>query len=409
MPETVNPSVFSSITEALDEIRDGNLVIVVDDEDRENEGDFVGAADAVTADQINFMATHGRGLICTPITHERADELNLDLMVEDNTAPHDTHFTVSVDYNIGTTTGISAGDRAKTIRALVDPTVTPGDFSRPGHVFPLRAMEGGVLRRPGHTEAAVDLARLAGRSPAGVLVEIMNEDGTMARVPDLIETAERFDMPLISIRDLIAYRMEHEPLVERAVDVELPTRFGTFRLIAYRETLTDKEHLALVKGEWEADEPVLVRLHSECITGDVFASLRCDCGDQLALAMQAIEQKGRGVVLYMRQEGRGIGLINKLKAYKLQQEEGMDTVEANQALGFEMDQREYGIGYQILRDLDVQKVELLTNNPQKSEDLDACGLDVVERIPIEVSPNDVNADYLRTKRDRMGHLILEDD
>lgn len=409
MSDTVDPSAFSSIPEALAAIKDGKLVIVVDDEDRENEGDFIGAADAVTAEQVNFMATHGRGLICTPITRERAEALNLGLMVEDNTAPHDTHFTVSVDYNVGTTTGISAEDRAKTIRALVDPSAKPSDFSRPGHVFPLRAMEGGVLRRPGHTEAAVELARLAGRYPAGVLVEIMNEDGTMARVPDLIEIAERYDMPLVSIQALIDYRRQHEPLVEREVEVELPTRFGTFNLLAYREILTDKEHLALVKGSWEEDEPVLVRLHSECVTGDVLSSLRCDCGDQLAVAMQAIQREGKGVLLYMRQEGRGIGLVNKLKAYKLQQEEGMDTVEANEALGFDMDQREYGIGYQILRDLGVQKLQLMTNNPQKSEDLAACGLDVVERVPIEVAPNDVNENYLRTKRDRMGHLILEEE
>jgi 3,4-dihydroxy 2-butanone 4-phosphate synthase/GTP cyclohydrolase II len=409
MSNAVDPSVFHSIEEALAHIEEGKLVIVVDDEDRENEGDFVGAADAVTAEQVNFMATHGRGLICAPIVQERAEELNLELMVEENTAPHDTHFTVSVDYNHGTSTGISAEDRAATIRALAHPGVSPRDFARPGHVFPLRAMEGGVLRRPGHTEAAVDLARLAGRRPAGVLVEIMNDDGTMARVPDLIEIAERFEMPLVSIKDLIDYRIRREPLVERSVTVELPTQFGTFDLVAYQETLTGKEHLALTKGEWNDEKPVLVRLHSQCITGDVFASLRCDCGDQLALAMQAVEREGRGIILYMRQEGRGIGLINKLKAYKLQQEEGMDTVEANEALGFQMDQREYGISYQILRDLGVDRLRLLTNNPQKSEALASCGLEVVERVPIEVTPNDVNENYLRTKRDRMGHLILEDD
>lgn len=409
MSQSIDLSAFDSIEEALAHIKEGKLVIVVDDEDRENEGDFVGAADAVTADQVNFMATHGRGLICAPITRERAEALNLDLMVEENTAPHDTHFTVSVDYNQGTTTGISAQDRAVTIRALADPEASPRDFARPGHVFPLRSMDGGVLRRPGHTEASVDLARLAGRRPAGVLVEIMKKDGTMARVPDLIEIADRFEMPLVSIQDLIDYRMQREPLVERKVTVELPTQFGTFELIAYQETLTGKEHLALTKGNWDAGDPVLVRLHSQCITGDVFASLRCDCGAQLALAMQTIEQEGRGVILYMRQEGRGIGLINKLKAYKLQQEEGMDTVEANEALGFQMDQRKYGIGYQILRDLKVDRLKLLTNNPKKSEELASCGLEVVERVPIEIAPNDVNENYLRTKRDRMGHLILEDE
>ena len=300
MSQSVDPSAFSSIEEALAHIREGKLVIVVDDEDRENEGDFVGAADAVTAEQVNFMAIHGRGLICAPITRERAEALNLELMVEENTAPHDTHFTVSVDYKRGTSTGISAQDRAATIQALADAKASPGDFARPGHVFPLRAMDGGVLRRPGHTEASVDLARLAGRKPAGVLVEIMNEDGTMARVPDLIEIAERFDMPLISIKDLIDYRVQQEPLVDRKVSVDLPTQFGTFTLIAYRETRTGKEHLALTKGDWDDDEPALVRLHSQCITGDVFASLRCDCGDQLALAMQTIEREGRGVILYMR-------------------------------------------------------------------------------------------------------------
>lgn len=409
MSNSADHTAFSSIERAIADIRAGKLVIVVDDEDRENEGDFVGAADKITAEQVNFMATHGRGLICAPITPKRAKALDLELMVNDNTAPLDTHFTVSVDLKTGTTTGISAGDRAKTIRALADPDVKANDFVRPGHIFPLRAMKGGVLRRDGHTEAAVDLARLAGSYPAGVLVEIMNDDGTMARVPDLIEIAKRFDMTLVSIKDLIAYRMREEQLVEQKVSVELPTQFGDFQLVAYEESLTGENHLALVKGTWEKEDSVLVRVHSQCVTGDVFTSMRCDCGEQLAFAMQAVEKAGQGVVLYMRQEGRGIGLINKLKAYKLQQEEDMDTVEANEALGFEKDHREYHIGGQILRDLGVQKVRLMTNNPHKQTGLADQGLDIVERVPVEIPPNEVNHDYLRTKRDRMGHLILQNE
>lgn len=398
---------FDSIESAIEAIRNGRLVIVVDDEDRENEGDFVGAAELVTPELINFMATHGRGLICASITEEQTSELDLEMMVRKagNTSLYDTPFTVSVDYRRGTSTGISAADRAKTIRALVDPTTRPDDFARPGHVFPLRAQKGGVLRRAGHTEASLDLARLAGLKPGGVLVEIMNEDGTMARTSELMELARRFDMRIITIKDLIAYRMRNEKLIRRAVEVEMPTRFGDFNLIAYEETLTGDNHLALVKGEWEEEDPVLVRVHSQCITGDIFGSMRCDCGDQLARAMIQVNEEGRGAVLYMKQEGRGIGLINKLRAYKLQQE-GMDTVEANEALGFKMDHRDYGIGCQILRDLGIRKLRLMTNNPTKRVGLAGYGLEIVDRVPIEIPPNAVNEHYLITKRDRMGHLIL---
>jgi 3,4-dihydroxy 2-butanone 4-phosphate synthase/GTP cyclohydrolase II len=400
---------FDAIEDAIADIRAGRLVIVVDDEDRENEGDFIGAAEVITPELVNFMAKQGRGLICTPLTRERAVQLDLDLMVgvDDNTALHQTPFTVSVDYQHDTTTGISAADRAKTIRALADPTASPDDFARPGHVFPLMARTGGVLRRAGHTEAAVDLVRMAGLKPIGVLVEIMNDDGTMARVPELMEIAQQFDMRIITIKDLIAYRMEHERLINRVVDVQMPTRFGDFTLTAYEERLTGDVHLALRKGAWDEDEPVLVRVHSQCVTGDIFGSKRCDCGDQLATAMQRVEHAGRGVVLYMKQEGRGIGLLNKLKAYKLQ-EDGMDTVEANEALGFKMDHRDYGIGCQILRDLGVRKLQLMTNNPTKRVGLIGYGLEIVERVPIEIPPNEVNEKYLRTKRDRMGHMILED-
>ncbi len=398
---------FDTIEDAIADVKAGRMVIVVDDEDRENEGDFVCAAEIMTSGMVNFMATHGRGLICTPITRERAVELDLDLMVGHNTGLHETRFTVSVDYRHGTTTGISTADRAKTIRYLADASARPSDFGRPGHIFPLVAQPGGVLRRTGHTEATVDLARMAGFKPVGVLVEIMNEDGTMARVPELMEIAKQFDMRIITIKDLIAYRMQHERLINRVVEVEMPTKFGDFRLVAYEERLTGESHLALVKGEWEEDDPVLVRVHSQCVTGDIFGSMRCDCGDQLATALQQVEHEGRGVVLYMKQEGRGIGLINKLKAYKLQ-EEGMDTVEANEALGFKMDHRDYGIGCQILRDLGVRKLRLMTNNPKKRVGLIGYGLEIVDRVPIEIPPNEVNEQYLRTKRDRMGHLILDD-
>ncbi len=396
---------FDTIEAAIQDIRNGRLVIVVDDEDRENEGDFIGAAETITPELVNFMATQGRGLICVPITRERTVELDLDMMVSSNTALHETSFTVSVDYRIGTSTGISASDRARTIIALADPKARPDDFARPGHVFPLRAYEGGVLRRTGHTEAAVDLARMAGFAPAGVLVEILNEDGTMARVPELRVLARQFDMRIVTIKDLIAYRLRHEKLVRELVSVEMPTRFGDFKLTAFEERLTGDVHLALHKGAWTEEDPVLVRVHSQCVTGDIFGSLRCDCGDQLALALQQIEHEGRGVLLYMKQEGRGIGLVNKLRAYKLQ-EQGMDTVEANEALGFKMDHRDYGIGCQILRELGIRKLRLMTNNPTKRVGLAGYGLEIVERVPVEVPPNGVNEKYLRTKRDRMGHLIL---
>lgn len=398
---------FDSIDDAVADVQNGRLVIVVDDESRENEGDFVGAADLVTPELVNFMATHGRGLICAPITHERAVELDLDLMVDTNTALYETPFTVSVDYRIGTSTGISAADRAKTIRALADSQTRSSDLGRPGHVFPLRAQQGGVLRRAGHTEAAVDLARLAGLAPAGVLVEIMNEDGSMARVPELMQIAQQFDMRIVTIKDLIAHRMRHEKLIRQVTSVILPTRYGEFRLVAFEERLSGEVHLAMVKGEWSEDDPVLVRVHSQCVTGDIFGSRRCDCGDQLATALMRVEVEGRGVVLYMKQEGRGIGLLNKLRAYELQ-EQGMDTVEANEALGFKMDHRDYGIGCQILRELGIRHLRLMTNNPTKRVGLGGYGLEIVERVPIEIAPNETNHRYLRTKRDRMGHLILSE-
>ena len=399
-----DPIRFDTIEDALDDIRNGKLVIVVDDEDRENEGDLVTAAEVVTPDLVNFMARWGRGLMCVPVTRERADELALSMMEQVNTSLFDTPFTVSVDYRHGTTTGISAADRSKTIRALADPETKPTDFARPGHIFPLRAQTGGVLRRSGHTEATVDLARLAGFRPTGVLIEVMNEDGTMARVPQLRALADGFGLRLITIKDLIAYRLRTEQLVQRVVEVNMPTRHGDFRLVAFEETLTGDNHLALVKGAWDEEEPVLVRVHSQCVTGDIFGSCRCDCGEQLAHAMAQVEREGRGVVLYMKQEGRGIGLVNKLKAYKLQ-EEGMDTVEANEALGFKMDHRDYGIGCQILRDLGVRKMRLMTNNPTKRVGLAGYGLEIVDRVPIEMVPGLHNEAYLRTKRDRMGHEL----
>ena len=399
-------SPFDTIEDAIADIKAGRLVIVVDDEGRENEGDFIGAAEAITPELVNFMATHGRGLMCVPMPPERTVALDLDMMTSANTGLYNTPFTISVDYRHDTTTGISAADRAKTIRALADPATRPTDFARPGHVFPLRARRGGVLRRAGHTEATVDLARMAGLHPVGVLIEIMNEDGSMARVPELITIARRFDMRLITIKDLIAYRMHHERLVNRAAEVKLPTRFGDFHLIAYEDRITGDIHLALVKGTWTEEEPVLVRVHSQCVTGDIFGSKRCDCGEQLAKAMHHVEQEGRGVVLYMKQEGRGIGLINKLRAYELQ-EQGLDTVEANEALGFNMDHRDYGIGCQILRDLGIRKLRLMTNNPTKRIGLDGYGLEIVERVPIEIPPNAANEVYLRTKRDRMGHILTD--
>ena len=395
---------FDAIEDALADLRNGKLVVVVDDEDRENEGDFVGVAETITPDAVNFMARWGRGLMCVPLTRERAQALDLPMMEQVNTSLFETPFTVSVDLKEGTTTGISAADRAATIRALADPDRQPRDFARPGHIFPLRAQTGGVLRRAGHTEATVDLARLAGFRPVGVLIEVMNEDGTMARVPDLREIADAHGLRLITIRDLIAYRMRTETLVQRVVEVDMPTAFGDFQLAAYEETLTGDVHLALTKGGPFDGEPVLARVHSQCVTGDIFGSARCDCGEQLAAAMAQIEREGRGLVLYMKQEGRGIGLLNKLRAYKLQ-EEGMDTVEANEALGFGMDHRDYGIGAQILADLGATRLRLMTNNPRKRVGLGGYGLEVVERVPLEVAAGEHNERYLRTKRDRMGHLL----
>ena len=404
-PSDASPTAFDRVEDAIADVRAGKLVVVVDDEDRENEGDFIGAADAVTPELANFMALHGRGLMCVAITRERAAELRLPMMETVNTSLHDTPFTVSVDYRHGTTTGISAADRAATVQALASPTASPTDFARPGHIFPLRAQAGGVLRRAGHTEAAVDLARLAGRAPAGALIEIMNPDGSMARVPDLRRIADAHGLRLVTIKDLIAYRMRTERLVERVVEVDMPTAYGDFRLAAYEETLTGDVHLALTKGgPFAPDEPVLARVHSQCVTGDIFGSARCDCGDQLAAAMAQIEREGRGVVLYMKQEGRGIGLLNKLKAYKLQ-EEGFDTVDANEALGFKPDLRDYGIGCQILADLGARRLRLMTNNPTKRVGLAGYGIEIVEAVPIEAVPGEHNAAYLRTKRDRMGHTL----
>jgi 3,4-dihydroxy 2-butanone 4-phosphate synthase/GTP cyclohydrolase II len=395
---------FDTIESAIEDIRDGRMVIVCDDEDRENEGDFVMAAEMITPEAVNLMARYGRGLICTPITRERAYDLNLERMVETNTESQETAFTVSVDLRDGTTTGISATDRANTIRGLIQTARKPDDFRRPGHIFPLIAAEGGVLRRAGHTEAAVDLAKLAGHYPAGVICEIMNEDGSMARLPDLIKVAKHFKMKLITIKDLIAYRMQNESLVREMINIELPTVYGNFRLHAFEEKLTGGNHLALVKGTWEENEPVLVRVHSLCVTGDIFGSKRCDCGDQLHTALLKVEREGKGIVLYMNQEGRGIGLINKLKAYKLQ-EEGMDTIEANEALGFKSDLRDYGVGAQILRDLGVRKMRLMTNNPTKRVGLTGYGLEIVEIEPIEIDPYPESLRYLKTKRDRMGHTL----
>lgn len=398
-------SQFDSIESAIADIRAGKMVIVVDDEDRENEGDFITAARNATPDVVNFMATHGRGLICTPLTEQRCDELGLDPMVRDNTAVHQTPFTVSIDLRgHGTSTGISTSDRSKTILALIDPATKPADLGRPGHIFPLKARDGGVLRRTGHTEATVDLARMAGFEPAGVLVEIMNEDGTMARLPQLREVAKRFDLKLISIEDLVAYRMRTERSVVREVEVDMPTEYGDFKLIAYRHKETGEEHLALVKGTWDKDESVLVRMHSSCLTGDIFGSQRCDCGPQLHAAMAMVEQEGKGVIVYMQQEGRGIGLMNKLRAYKLQQE-GADTVEANLMLGFDMDPRDYGVGAQILHDLGVRRMRLLTNNPKKRTGLVGYGLEITENLPIQVVPNKHNRSYLLTKKLKMGHHL----
>ncbi|MBK7311688.1 MAG: bifunctional 3,4-dihydroxy-2-butanone-4-phosphate synthase/GTP cyclohydrolase II [Sphingobacteriaceae bacterium] len=396
---------INTIEEALADLKAGKVIIVVDDEDRENEGDFITPAANVTPEVINFMATHGRGLICVSITEEKAKELQLDMMVPANTSLHETAFTVSIDLlGHGCTTGISAQDRSKTVKALVDPTIKPSEFGKPGHIFPLKAKNGGVLRRAGHTEATIDLARLSGFDPCGALVEIMNEDGTMARLPDLVKIAERFGLKIITIKDLISYRLSKESIIDRIVDVKMPTTWGDFRLIAYHVKTTGQEHMALIKGEWNKDEPVLVRVHSSCVTGDIFGSCRCDCGPQLHAAMKMVEKEGKGVIVYMNQEGRGIGLLNKLKAYKLQ-EEGRDTVEANIELGFKMDERDYGIGAQILRDLGVSKIKLMSNNPKKRAGLIGYGLEIIENVPIIIESNPHNEKYLQTKKDKMGHIF----
>lgn len=399
---------LNTIEEAIDAIQQGEVIIVVDDEDRENEGDFLTAARNVTPEIINFMATHGRGLICAPLVEDRCDELGLELMVKSNSAAYETPFTVSVDLiGHGCTTGISASDRSKTIQSLIDPNIRPDELGKPGHIFPLRAKKGGVLRRAGHTEAAIDLSRLAGFEPAGVIVEILNEDGTMARLPQLMEIAKKFDLKIVSIEDLIKYRIKKETLVEREVKIHLPTEFGDFEMIAYTDINSGEEHLALIKGEWDEKEPVLTRVHSSCITGDIFGSCRCDCGPQLQEAMRMIEREGKGVIVYMNQEGRGIGMMNKLKAYKLQ-EEGLDTIEANEKLGFKPDQRDYGIGAQILRDVGVRKMRLMSNNPKKRTGLIGYGLEIVENVPLEIESNIHNAKYMQTKKDRMGHTLKLD-
>lgn len=404
---TMNDIRLDSVEEAIEDIKNGKIIIVVDDEDRENEGDFVCAAELITPELVNFMVKEGRGLMCAPLTSERCDELGLDMMVGKNTAEYETAFTVSVDLlGHGCTTGISASDRAKTLKALVDPETKASDLGRPGHIFPLKAKKGGVLRRAGHTEASVDLARLAGLSPVGVLIEILNEDGTMARLPELKVIADKFDLKLISIKDLIAYRLEKESLIKREIGVEMPTDFGNFDLIAYRQLTNNQLHLALIKGSWEENEPVMVRVHSSCVTGDIFGSCRCDCGPQLHKSMEMIEKEGKGVIVYMNQEGRGIGLLNKLRAYKLQ-EQGRDTVEANLELGFGADERDYGVGAQILRDLNVSKIRLMSNNPKKRAGLIGYGLEIVDCLKIEIEANPHNEKYLQTKRDKLGHTILK--
>ncbi len=396
---------LNTIEEAIEAIKNGELIIVVDDEDRENEGDFIGAAELITPEKVNFMAMHGRGLLCAPITQARAEELELDLMVGNNTSMHATPFTVSVDLlGHGCTTGISASDRAKTILSLCNQDTKPDELGRPGHIFPLKARDKGVLKRAGHTEAAVDLARLAGLYPAGVLIEIMNEDGTMARLPELMVIARKFNMKIVTIKDLIAYRLKQESLIIKGVEVSLPTAHGTFRFIPFKQKSNGLEHMALIKGEWTEDEAVLVRVHSSCATGDIFGSLRCECGEQLHKAMEAVEKEGKGAIVYMNQEGRGIGLMNKIAAYKLQ-EEGMDTVDANVELGFDADERDYGVGAQILRELGVKKMRLMTNNPIKRIGLEGYGLEIVENIPIEIQPNPFNEFYMHTKKEKMGHNL----
>ncbi|MGC8842645.1 MAG: bifunctional 3,4-dihydroxy-2-butanone-4-phosphate synthase/GTP cyclohydrolase II [bacterium] len=402
----MDEEVIISVEKAIEEIKKGRMLIVVDDEHRENEGDLVVAAEKVTPQHIAFMAAYGRGLICVPITEERAKELDLPLMTAENTEAHRTAFTISVDAKKGTTTGISAQDRAKTIKALIDPATKPSDLARPGHIFPIIARKGGVLVRAGHTEAAVDLATLAGLYPAGVICEILNDDGTCARLPQLIEFAKKWDLHIITINSLIEYRRKKEKLVFRAAETILPTRFGTFKAIAYQSLVDDKPYLALVMGEINPDEPTLVRVHSSCTTGDVFHSLRCDCGDQLERALEMVSDEGKGVILYIQQEGRGIGLVNKIKAYELQ-DKGLDTVEANEALGFPPDLRDYGIGAQILLDLGLKKIRLMTNNPKKIVGISAYGLEIVERVPLKIPPREENREYLKAKVDKMGHLLEE--
>lgn len=396
---------LNTIEEAINDFREGKFLIVVDDEDRENEGDFIIAAEKVTPEKINFMMTYGRGVLCAPISEDRCKELDLEMQTSKNTSIYDTPFTVTVDkIGGGCTTGVSMYDRAETIKALADPNTKPEDLARPGHISPLRARNRGVLKRAGHTEAAVDLARLAGLYPAGALIEIINEDGTMARLPQLMELASKFDMKIISIKDLIAYRLNYESLVEKGELVNMPTQYGQFKLIPFRQKSNGLEHIALIKGEWEKDEPVLVRMHSSCATGDIFGSMRCECGEQLHKAMEIIEKEGKGAIVYLNQEGRGIGLMDKMKAYKLQ-EEGLDTVEANLHLGHDSDEREYGVGAQILRDINISKIKLITNNPVKRAALEGYGLEIVENVPIEIETNPFNEAYMRTKKERMGHTL----
>ncbi|NBV90542.1 MAG: bifunctional 3,4-dihydroxy-2-butanone-4-phosphate synthase/GTP cyclohydrolase II [Flavobacteriia bacterium] len=397
------PHLLNTVDEAIEDLKQGKIIIVVDDEDRENEGDFLTSARNATPDVINFMATHGRGLICAPLSEERCDELGLEMMVRNNSAAYETPFTVSIDLiGHGCTTGISASDRSKTILALIDPNTRPEELGKPGHIFPLRARKGGVLRRAGHTEAAVDLSRMAGHEEAGVIVEILNEDGTMARLPELLEIAKKFSLKIISIEELIKYRIANEKHVEKIVDVKMPTEFGDFQLHAYKDKNTDQDHLVLTKGTWEKEEPILVRVHSSCLTGDVFGSCRCDCGPQLHKAMEMIDKAGKGIIVYLNQEGRGIGLGNKLKAYKLQ-ENGYDTIDANIELGFKPDERDYGIGAQLIREFGITKIRLMSNNPKKRTGLTGYGLEIVENIPLEIKSNVHNELYLRTKRDKMDH------